>query len=99
MWRKGSGEGIQFCPLAYLATTFLVCSLYPSLGLQLGWRGVEKGPAPCALVSLSENKSRCGPSETDSETGKLRPGKIQTHVFDALYSWSRIHLREQMVER
>lgn len=50
---------------------------------------------PC----LSENKSRCGPSETDSETGKLRPGKIQTPVFDALYSWSRIHLREQMEER
>lgn len=99
MWRKGRGEGIQFCPLAYLATTFLVCSLCPSLGLQVGRRGVEKGPAPCALVPLlSENKSRCGPSETDSETGKLRPGKIQTPVFDALCSWSRIHLREQMEE-
>lgn len=100
MWRKGSGEGIQFCPLAYLATTFLVCSLCPSLGLQVGRRGLEKGPAPCALVPLlSENKSRCGPSETDSETGKLRPGKVQTPVFAALYSRSRIHLREQMEER
>lgn len=34
--KEGSGEGIQFCSLAYLATTLVACLLRPSLGLEVG---------------------------------------------------------------